>query len=156
MSYRSTKTEEPTEEEYNQLVSANEQWYNDLYATFFESNPDLEFVDIQLILNETLHGDDVSLPSPDYNIYMVSKIQRSNTSAGCLYLILFHIFFQGYEDGILRFTGTSKNIPAPFDLYVIYTDGITQDYLINVVRALSGTPFSGVLEGYTAREGQLP
>jgi hypothetical protein len=83
MSYRSTKTEEPTEEEYNQLVSANEQWYDDLYTTYFENNPDLQFVDIQLVLNETLHGDDATLPSPDYNIYMVSKIQQSYTSAGC-------------------------------------------------------------------------
>ena len=68
------------------------------------------------------------------------------------YHSLFHfaLLLQGYSDGIVRFTGTSKNIPGPFDLYKIYINGITMEYLT----AIKGTPFQDVLEAFTARDAQ--
>ena len=71
MAYVSTKTEEPTTDEYNQLVAVNEEYFAALYTTEFETNPDVEFIDIQLLLRETRHGTNVGLPEPKFNIYMV-------------------------------------------------------------------------------------
>ena len=137
------------------MVTDNEAWYGTVYATYFENNPDLEFVDLQLMLNETQHN--AGIPEPKYNIYMVRarNTQQTMTIADS-YHSLFHfaLLLQGYSDGIVRFTGTSKNIPGPFDLYKIYINGITMEYLTDVVRAIKGTPFQDVLEAFTARDAQ--
>ena len=74
MAYVSTKNEEPTTDQYNQLVAVNEEYFAALYTTEFETNPDVEFIDIQLLLRETRHGTNVGLPEPNFNIYMVRSL----------------------------------------------------------------------------------
>ena len=71
MSYASTRNEEPTADEYNQLVAVNKEYFAALYTTHFETNPEIEFVDIQLELRETRHGTNAGIPEPRFNIYMV-------------------------------------------------------------------------------------
>lgn len=65
------------------------------------------------------------------------------------------VFLQEYEDAVLTFSETSKNIPDSDELFLIYANGLTQPYLLTV-RAMKGTPFAGVTEGLTERVQTSP
>lgn len=125
------KVDEPTEEQYDDALEKLDDWFGGtVFAAEFESNPDLSFVSVEHVLNRTLYGENAGIPEEKYNIYME------------------------FEDVILTFTRGSTNIPNANDLYIIYKNGMIEDY-IYFVRELDG-PIGGTIEAYSEREATLP
>jgi len=131
MSYVTSDNTEPTEAEYEQLRQLNIDHFGGAFADAFASDPDIEFESLQLILRETRHGSSAGIPDGTFNIYM------------------------DYEDALLTFSETSVGIPDANELFIIYKDGLTTEYLLQMRADLTGTPFATVNEGFTEREGTL-
>jgi hypothetical protein len=122
MSYVSTKTEEPTADEYNQLVALNEEHFGAQFTTHFETNPDIEFIDIQLKLRKTSHGTNAGIPEPKFNIYMVRTRSHSCICSARLVsridmlivvtLVTFLFFFRNTKTPYSHFRGRQKTSPT--------------------------------------------
>ena len=131
MSYRSTDNTPPTEEQYEQLRAANVAYYTGWFTDAFDGDPENTFHSMDLIVRQNLSGDVVDNPNDTFNQ------------------------MQEYETAIIRFERGS-NPPSANDLYVIYKDGITNDYLLTSIRTIADTPFTGVEEGFSEREADQP
>lgn len=123
LSFRSTDTTPPTEEQYQDLKLETETYFEDRFTNKYLGNDNVMFVGIQMNLDFTLEGDDVLAARSGFNIYLE------------------------FESAELLFT-RSQELPTVQEVYTELTTGITTEYLGQYVRTLDGTPFADVQEGY--------
>ena len=115
---------EPTANEYEQMRSAIEEYYNGLISTMLmTTDPSLDFLRIEMYLNSTRHN--AGIPDDRFNIYME------------------------FTTAIAFFApnGTDTLITAD-DLLGLLLDGITTEFLLDPVRMQTGTPFAEVTEAF--------
>jgi len=132
MSWQSTDTTPATDEQFEQVRLLSVDNFAGVFADYYANDPNIGFVAIDLIVRSTASGVDAQFPDETYNLYME------------------------LEDAVLTFTGTSVGIETPNELYEVYKTGISQDYLLEIRAMLAGTPFGGVIKGYTERPGTPP
>lgn len=125
ISYVSSSTTEPTEDEYASVVASTEEYFNEFLSAELEGDPNFTLVGLEFILDFTLFGDEAGIPEDRYNIYL------------------------DFTAVDIHFTLDSEP-PSRRELFGLITDGITSEYLINYVLTLTGTPFAQVTETFMA------
>ena len=118
ISYASDDDTVPTEEQYEALRTATEEYFLNFLTTQY-AGAGLELLDVRLNLDFTLEGDDAQIPDDQYNIYME------------------------YESAVLTFA-TNPDVPDEEEILSLMASGITSDYIENVVQGVLDSPFTQV------------
>jgi hypothetical protein len=105
---------EPTEEQYALLVDATNDFFSDTFTEMFASDDTTTFLRAESTLGFSLFN--ASIPAERFNIYTDYD----------------------YTDLIYTTNSTPPDAAASF---ILLRDSINQDYIIDYVRSLDGTPF---------------
>lgn len=107
---------EPTEDEYAQVASLTMDYFETFLQARYADDPDVTYLGIEPALEFTLYGENAGIPNERFNIYMDYS----------------------YADVIYTPESTPPN---PAETFVILRDSISPEYILDYVRAASGTPF---------------
>jgi MYXO-CTERM domain-containing protein len=107
---------EPTKEQYAQMVNLTMNFFKDFLTEKFADSPDIKFLGIEPTLGFTLFGDKAGIPLEQFNIYM------------------------DYDFADVVYTAES-NPPNGAETFVILRDSISPKYILEYVRAATDTPF---------------
>jgi len=114
-----TAEREPTEEEYNQLVNLTTIFLDEFFTDFYDGNPDVTFLGLELEIDFTAFEDDIPEEVDErYNIFI------------------------DFSFADLAFTLDSTPPPAS-ELFSILRTALveSEDYIRNVPRAFENSPF---------------
>ena len=120
MSYVTDSTDTPTDAQYETLVAATAEYYEDLFSQEIPG-----FVRMDMAIDFTLSGDVVSDPANRFNLYVE------------------------FSEAEAVFTRDQEN-PTSDDMITRMVEGLTATFLVNVVRAIENSPFTRVNEGWVA------
>lgn len=98
-------------------------YYTDLFKSLFNSDQSFRFESLNIEIGFTLYGDDAL---PGFNIYIQ------------------------YRSAIFEFSRTPESqgqVPESSDLFQEMQNGITMNFLLDVVRTQQGTAFASVISG---------
>jgi hypothetical protein len=125
-----TATREPTEEEYNEMNRRITAYFSDAVLSLYADDSNIEFVSIDSSNDFTLYGAAAGIPSPRYNIYMNFN----------------------YTDVTYRTTTGLMVVPTVAEQFFDLKNSITVDFILDVVRTYTGTPFESTNEVVVLRK----
>lgn len=100
-------------------------YYKETFTGIYATDTDTEFLDVMSSNDFTLYGADAGIPEARFNIYMNFD----------------------FSD----FTYTEESVvPTNTEIFQIMKDAITQQFIIDVVRTYTGTPFESTNEVFFA------
>lgn len=118
-------TSEPTQDEYDEMFQRITTYFKDFLTGYYATDSDAEFLDLVSSLDSTLYGDEAGIQDPRFNIYM--DFDFSNFS----------------------FTDESV-VPTSAEMFQIMSEAITADFILEVVRTLTGSAFESTNEVFFA------
>jgi hypothetical protein len=116
-------TREPTQEEYDEMLVRISAYFVETFMAL--NDADTEFISVDSSNDFTLYGDAAGIPRPEFNIYM------------------------NFDFSNIIYTETSV-VPTVAETFDIMRSSITQDFILNVVRTYTGTPFESTNEVFFA------
>ena len=122
-------TRAPTREEYDEMIDRISNWF-DAAASKEYNDQNIKFLKLDLINDFQLYGLNKDIPPrpENFNIY---------------------INFD-YADYIFEDNNSGREIPSPADLFKVIRRSITTDFILNVVRQYTDTPFESTNEVFLA------
>ena len=118
-------TREPTQDEYDEMLRRITEYYKEIFTGIFATDPDTVFLDIISSNDFTLFGDAAGIPEARFNIYM------------------------NFDFSDIIYTEESV-VPTNQEIFTIMEEAITQDFILEVVRTYTGTPFESTNEVFFA------
>lgn len=119
LAYVSPNAREPTTDEYELMVNLTQNYFQDYFEDLYADRDDVEFLGAESNLEFTLFEE--GIPAEKFNIYMD----------------------YAYTDLIYT---VGSNPPDASESFIIMRDSITVEYILDYVRAATGTPFTAVNE----------
>jgi hypothetical protein len=116
-------TREPTQEEYDEMLRRITAYFVDIFMAM--NDADTEFVSIDSSIDFTLYGAAAGIPRPEFNIYM------------------------NFDFSNFIYTETSV-VPTVAETFDILRSSITVDFILEIVRTYTGTPFESTNEVFFA------
>jgi hypothetical protein len=110
-------TREPTEDEYNEMLRRITEYFVDIFTAM--NDADTEFVSIDSSIDFRLYGDGAVIPR--FNIYM------------------------NFDFSNFIYTETSV-VPTVAEIFDILRYSINQEFILDIVRTYTGTPFESTNE----------
>jgi hypothetical protein len=114
-------TREPTPDEYDEMSRRITAYFNDTFTGIYATDPNTEFLDVVSSNDFSLYGTAAGIPEARFNIYM------------------------NFDFSDFTFTEASV-VPTSAEIFQIMRDAITPDFIIDVVRTYTGTPFDSTNE----------
>jgi hypothetical protein len=120
-------TREPTQEEYDEMLVRINDWFEQQFEELYANNPDVEFLGAESSNDFTLYGLNTGIPPrpAEFNIYM-------------------NFDFTEYT-----YSETST-VPTTQEVFEVMRQSITRDFILEVVRTFTGTPFESTIEVFFA------
>jgi hypothetical protein len=120
-------TREPTQAEYDEMLSRINDWFERQFMEQYANNPDVQFLGTETSNDFTLYGLNNNIPPrpAEFNIYMnfdFSEYTYSETSV----------------------------VPTTQEVFEIMRQSITRDFILEVVRTFTGSPFESTIEVFFA------
>jgi hypothetical protein len=119
-----TATREPTKEEYNEMNRRITAYFSDDLIRLYADDSNIEFVSIDSSNDFTLYGAAAGIPRPEFNIYMNFN----------------------YTDVTYRTTTGLMVVPTVDETFGDLRNSITVNFILQVVRNYTGTPFESTNE----------
>jgi hypothetical protein len=118
-------TREPTQDEYAEMLRRITAYFKDTFTGIYANDPNTTFLDVVSSNDFTLYGAAAGIPEARFNIYMNFDLSD--------------------------FTYTLDSVvPTNAEIFQIMKDSITQQFIIDVVRTYTGTPFESTNEVFFA------
>lgn len=120
-------TREPTQAEYEEMLTRINDWFEMQFTAIYANSTDVQFLGAQTSNDFTLYGLNNNIPPrpAEFNIYM------------------------NFDFSEYTFSETS-NVPTTQEVFEIMRLSITRDFILQVVRTFSGTPFESTVEVFFA------
>jgi hypothetical protein len=119
-------TKSPSHDEFEQMRSRTERYYQTFLAQQLNNSAAaIQLVSLTSVLNTTAFGVQAGIPSDNFNIYM--QYQYTEFTFG-------------------NATSDSEPRPNTDTLYELLKSGITVDYILEIVRSMTDTPFESCIE----------
>jgi hypothetical protein len=120
-------TREPTQAEYDEMLRRINGWFEMVFMAQYANNPDVQFIGSEASNDFTLYGLNMEIPPrpADFNLYM--------------------------NFDITDFTYSENSVvPTTAEAFEIMRASITRDFILQVVRTYTGTPFESTNEVFFA------
>jgi hypothetical protein len=124
-------TREPTPAEYDEMVNRTNTYFQGYFDTYFANMPNVMFMGVESTSDFTLYGAAAGIPEARFNIYI------------------------NFSFSVLTYSESSMP-PTSAETFKIMKDSITPDYILNVVRTFTGSPFESTNEAYFAASTTKP
>jgi hypothetical protein len=118
-------TREPTQDEYDEMLRRITAYFKDTFTGIYATDPNTEFLDVVSSNDFSLYGAAAGIPEARFNIYMNFDFSDFTYTEGSV-------------------------VPTNAEIFQIMKDAITQDFIIQVVRTYTGTPFESTNEVFFA------
>jgi hypothetical protein len=120
----------PIREEYDEMVERISNWFEEAISNEYNDS-NVKLLKLNLRSDFRLFGLNKNIPPrpEDFNIY-----------------INFDYADYLFEDN----NNSNRSLPSPDDLFKVVRRSITTDFILNVVRSYTGTPFESTNEVYLA------
>jgi hypothetical protein len=119
-------TTSPSHDEFEQMRSRTERYYQTFLAQQLNNSAAaIQLVGLTSVLSTTAFGVQAGIPSDNFNIYMQ---------------------YQYTEFIFGNATSDSEPRPNVDTLYELLKSGITVDYILEIVRSMTDTPFESCIE----------
>jgi hypothetical protein len=122
-----TTSREPTQEEYDEMLSRINGWFEMRFTEVYANDPNIQFLGAETSNDFTIFGLNNQIPPrpAEFNIYMNFDFSEFTYSEQSM-------------------------VPTTADVFEVMRSSITQDFILQVARTYTGTPFASTIEVFFA------